>query len=201
MVSQDTLRSTPWFLATSAVLLLAIAFNLYAIRLNPKETIDFDKYSYFGSDFPPTIIPLSEHPYDSTLRFDDTVFYAPNSTVEWDSTFPSTSGFVRLGPKRHLYGISMFHQLHCLQQFSNAIAKRPTRQTEWDHVSHCMNYVRQMVLCASNLRLEPLKESPQGLKVDGLGLKHTCRDWTRLWDLAEENYKGWTKEERQDDDS
>lgn len=196
MAASSPLHSTPWFIATSGVLLIAILFNLYIIRLDRKESIYFDKYTYLGTDFPKTLVPLSEHPYDSYLRFDDTVYYAPNASSEWDSTFPSTDGFVRLGPDHHLYGISMFHQLHCLQQFSAAVAKRPTMQMQWDHISHCMNYVRQAVLCAANTRLEPLKESPEGLKVDGLGLDHKCRDWTRLWEAAEENYKTWRPEDR-----
>lgn len=151
--------------------------------------------AYLGTDFPKTIIPLSEHLYDSYLRVDDTIHYAANDSGEWYSSFPSTLGFVRLGPKHRLYGISMFHQLHCLQHFTTAIVTRPTTKLEWDHISHCMNYMRQMVLCASNTRLEPLKESPEGLKVDGLGLEHRCRDWTRLWEIAEENHKMWRLED------
>ncbi|PSR79917.1 hypothetical protein PHLCEN_2v6818 [Hermanssonia centrifuga] len=65
--------------------------------------------------------------------------------------------------------------------------------TEWEkwHTQHCLNYVRQMILCESNLRLEQVKDSPVGLKADGLGLEHTCRDWSILYDIAEENSKHW----------
>lgn len=50
-----------------------------------------------------------------------------------------------------------------------------------------------MMLCAANVRLEPVKDSSVlGMdRVDGLGLTHRCRDWTKLRTLLEENYKNW----------
>jgi len=53
---------------------------------------------YQEFDFPPSIIPLSEHPYNAHLTVEDSVYYAPNATAEWHTLFPSGDGFVRLGP-------------------------------------------------------------------------------------------------------
>lgn len=52
-----------------------------------------------------------------------------------------------------------------------------------------------MFLCAANVRLEPFRFDPQvgQDKVDGLGLEHTCRDWSTLRGIVEENYGGWPK--------
>jgi hypothetical protein len=53
-----------------------------------------------------------------------------------------------------------------------------------------------MLLCASNVKLEPFKpDSEAGSdKVDGLNLEHKCRDWSVLREIAEKNYDGWPEE-------
>lgn len=127
---------------------------------------------------------------------EDTVHYHPNVSEEWASLFPAGSGgFVRLGPKGRLFGVSMFHQLHCLDKMRRAVVDIPP--TEWEvwHTQHCLNYVRQMLLCAASVRLEPVKEGhgpgEEALKVDGLGLEHQCRDWTMLRREVEKNFERW----------
>lgn len=142
-------------------------------------------------DFPQSLIPLSEHPYNARLTIEDTVHYQYNDTEEWQSIFPPGGGFVRLGPEHRMFGISMFHQLHCLDKMRRAILKEPPTAWEKSHTQHCLNYVRQMILCASNLRLEDVKESPRGIKADGLGLEHECRDWSLPYVMATENHRDW----------
>jgi hypothetical protein len=51
-----------------------------------------------------------------------------------------------------------------------------------------------MLLCAASNRLEPVKNVTEGLKVDGLGLEHTCRDWSVLRGIAEENFAEWPED-------
>jgi hypothetical protein len=51
-----------------------------------------------------------------------------------------------------------------------------------------------MLLCAANVRLEPFRPSPRPPgpdAVNGLGLQHTCRDWSQVRRLVEENYDLW----------
>ena len=122
--------------------------------------------------------------------------YQPNVSAEWASLFPAGSGgFVRLGPHNRLFGVSMFHQLHCLDKMRRAVVRPPDSEWESWHTQHCLNYVRQMLLCAANVRVEPVKETPEAeeesLKVDGLGLEHRCRDWTILRTEAEANFLRW----------
>ena len=140
------------------------------------------------------------HPRDAALVIEDTVHYEPNASAEWHSIFPRGSGgFVRLGPRNRLFGVSMFHQLHCLDKMRRAVVSAPSSEWESWHTQHCLNYVRQMLLCAANTRLEPVKEGrgsggEEGLKVDGLGLEHQCRDWTLLREKAEENFRRWPED-------
>ncbi|KAJ2975103.1 hypothetical protein NUW54_g11784 [Trametes sanguinea] len=162
--------------------------------------VDGDHNTFELSILPPSS-SLSQHPRDSALTIEDSVHYLPNNSAEWSSTFPiGSSGFVRLGPRGRLFGVSMFHQLHCLDKMRRAVVEPPPSEWESWHTQHCLNYVRQMLLCAANVRLEPVKEieshagGKKEAKVDGLGLEHQCRDWSVLRKAAEENYLHWPKE-------
>ena len=155
--------------------------------------------AFLETDYPPSLIPLSRHPRDAAIVVEDTVHYHPNASSEWASLFPvGSGGFVRLGPRARLFGVSMFHQLHCLDKLRRAVVHVPPTEWETWHTQHCLNYVRQMLLCAASVRLEPVKGDPgagdEGLKVDGLGLEHQCRDWSILRTEAERNYLQWPED-------
>lgn len=90
----------------------------------------------------------------------------------------------------------MFHTLHCLDRIRRAIvAPPPTGASESEtrarhHIHHCFNYVRQMVLCAANTRLNPTNHMhPSGRPAsDGIGLAYQCRDWDAVYEAFEANY-------------
>jgi hypothetical protein len=101
-------------------------------------------------------------------------------TSQWYTTDTASGGFIRLGPPRRAFAISMFHQLHCITAFQRALqgkflteegmlhymdqgmteseAKKhatihdPT--ADYGHVHHCVNYLRQAFLCAADDTLE-----------------------------------------------
>ncbi|KAI9060766.1 hypothetical protein FKP32DRAFT_1595089 [Trametes sanguinea] len=194
-----------YYVLSGLALALGLWLNLKARQYATKayDTVEWHPgdFSYLEEDFPPSLIPLSQHPRDSALTIEDSVHYHPNNSAEWASTFPAGSGgFVRLGPRGRLFGVSMFHQLHCLDKMRRAVLAPPPSEWESWHTQHCLNYVRQMLLCAANVRLEPVKEvearagGKKEAKVDGLGLEHQCRDWSVLRRAAEENYLHWPKE-------
>ncbi len=163
------------------------------------ETHVASQSAFLEADYPPSLVPLSKHPRDAALVIEDTVHYHPNASAEWHSLFPAgTGGFVKLGPQNRLFGVSMFHQLHCLDKMRRAVVSVPSSEWESWHTQHCLNYVRQMLLCAANMRLEPVimekGKGKEGLKVDGLGLEHRCRDWSVLRRAVEKNYERWRNE-------
>lgn len=71
-----------------------------------------------------------------------------------------------------IYDISMQHQLHCLTatrtqlltiEFAIKHGTTDTRKAPLDHgmlhIGHCLEYLRQGILCAADLTLEPLTEA------------------------------------------
>jgi hypothetical protein len=81
----------------------------------------------------------------------------------------------------------MFHQLRCLNVLRVAFINGPDA-----HTGHCLNFLRQAVLCASDITLDPLIVNPDGTmtSTDGVGATHMCRDWTQVWAYVMENQEG-----------
>ncbi|KAJ7707397.1 hypothetical protein B0H17DRAFT_1125209 [Mycena rosella] len=169
-----------------AGLLLSISLNIsaiYVFRRQPAPCarpgpVDDSRFSYKGDDYPHEL-PLYIPPV--ALAIEDSERYGLsdlNAYADWRTTdlFPRSNGFVKLG----LEGIAMFHQMHCLQRIRSALVQGDPGH----HTRHCLNLLRQTVLCASDTTLDPLN-SAKG--TDGLGIVHVCRDWQKVYDFVEEN--------------
>ncbi|EJD48815.1 hypothetical protein AURDEDRAFT_60489, partial [Auricularia subglabra TFB-10046 SS5] len=124
---------------------------------------------------------------------EDSVHYDLETSVgrsEWNSTLPGGNGVVYLGPHRRPFTVAMFHQLRCLQIIgAEIITRRNTDQTETPTAvaRHCMTYLRQMVLCRADVRLESVR-SPFGPRATTSAITHVCNDWTAVYAEAEQNY-------------
>lgn len=57
------------------------------------------------------------------------------------------------------------------------------------HLNHCFDYLRQAVMCAGDMTLEPAVEYKEiGRKgVAGWGVEHRCRNFQAMKDFAEEH--------------
>ena len=61
------------------------------------------------------------------------------------------------------------------------------------HATHCLNYLRQNILCAADLTLEStyvrtFADGSQHLGVSGDGAVHDCKNWVEVREILEENY-------------
>jgi len=98
------------------------------------------------------------------MLFEDTQRYSldtPEGNAEWDVLLPRGEGTVHIDSQP--YTLSMFHQLECLDIIRKAtvnVARNatPSRPHPDGLERHCMNYLREMVLCRSDIRLEYVKE-------------------------------------------
>ena len=66
-------------------------------------------------------------------------------------------------------------------------------QVHVSHAAHCLNYLRQTILCASDLTLEPELVLGSLDVGSGLGAMHICRDWSRVHDFVEQNSRDYKK--------
>lgn len=135
----------------------------------------------------------------------------PAALPRWLASLPRQLGYVRLGPRRRIFALSMSHAAHCVYLFARAIADgglaaAPTGT--WTgkgegapseaHLQHCMNYVRQHVLCEADTTLEEpgwVESAEAGawgtVGAAGVQRERACRDWRVVYDAVEEDYQRW----------
>lgn len=85
-------------------------------------------------------------------------------------------------PHPAVYTVTLFHQLKCLdiirQKFATTTDGSPAL------VQHCLNYLRQIILCYPNLRLEPaINAAGNAMR----GYDTVCRDWSVIYEEAARN--------------
>lgn len=137
------------------------------------------------------------------LVFEDSVHYGlhtPVSDAEWSSLAPD-GGLVYLGDEHQVFGISMFHELRCLNVIRQGIVQtldgNVTISTQL--VQHCFNYIRQMILCRSNTMLTGFVQSSDADTPHSFVGIQQCNDWTEIYKEVERNqdeHQRWITRER-----
>lgn len=139
--------------------------------------------------------PLPLINYTFTNNTADFPIHGPNASTAWSRVYPNGFGFVRLGAGRRILCVSMFHQLHCIEKMRRALDDPDDPVATIPHLQHCMNYIRQMVLCGADLTLEPedYDEANRRNEATGVGVTHSCRDWSVVYDTVNENFARWSE--------
>ncbi|KAF3905774.1 hypothetical protein AA313_de0203935 [Arthrobotrys entomopaga] len=82
------------------------------------------------------------------------------------------------------FAVSSFHQLHCLHMVVKSyFSALGSHDHDVVHTKHCLEYLRNSIVCAADSALEPWKTDLNG--VDGFGNTHMCRDFEGLFGWAE----------------
>ncbi|POS81183.1 hypothetical protein DHEL01_v200394 [Diaporthe helianthi] len=160
----------------------------------------------FVPDFP----PLKEVKFDFPTDYEDT---SVKGDKLWDELMPIGSGFVRVPfPRRfdmpaskaieddpeeaEIYSLSALHQLHCLGVIRDVVKKYEkhdkSRFAGSGHEYHCIDYIRQSIMCSADTTLDFAELQPDGRRkgFSGANSTHQCRDWDALTSWAVENRAG-----------
>ncbi|KJA18985.1 hypothetical protein HYPSUDRAFT_144239, partial [Hypholoma sublateritium FD-334 SS-4] len=146
-----------------------------------------------GNDYPRTWAIGKEvqeqvlTPFESSVHFN---FRAEMANATWDSQFPR-NGLIRLGAHQEIFSISMFHQLRCISLIRSDIFQLHSSNytTAINPLSgHCLNYLRQMVLCRADIDLEhltlihiPITELQPN--------EHRCTNWKLIYQALLDNHR------------
>ena len=127
--------------------------------------------------------------FDSGLRYD------LNASHAWGALVPG-DGLVYLGSHREPFMVSMFHQLRCLDVMRDQLMK-PLAQRDEQPARHCMNYIREMILCRGDTNLDPYQYPSNIHPVEPHPVRR-CLDWNAVYRAVEDSqreYRAW-KERR-----
>ncbi|KAJ7039531.1 hypothetical protein C8F04DRAFT_293602 [Mycena alexandri] len=144
-----------------------------------------------ADDFP---LMLPGVPLGETVKMvvEESIHYSLDADARsaWYAAFPDGVGSVRLGPHHRTFFVSMYHELHCLQQFRDILVE-PNPNVAWGHLHHCLNYLRERALCQADLTLEPGDFTTRNFAQERVGATHVCRDWNAVISKVEENWADW----------
>ena len=158
------------------------------IRSHRRLPVPILSTAYIGDDCPlqwplPDAVPVYMYPED-THRY---ALSTPSGAAEWRALVPPSNGTVRLGPRGRAFTVAMFHQLQCLDVIRAAMASpvAPGDARRARLRDHCLDYMRQTVLCHAHTDLESVR-SDVGPKIADLTRSvYRCRDWRVLYDAMD----------------
>lgn len=89
-------------------------------------------------------------------------------------------------PELNLYGLEVFHQLHCLNRIRQSFHREYYFSNETErrfihHREHCLNHLRQSIMCSGDVSLDRWvydeQEHRRWVKTD---VPHICRNFNAL---------------------
>ncbi|KAF5309818.1 hypothetical protein D9619_010304 [Psilocybe cf. subviscida] len=116
----------------------------------------------------------------------------PDTDMEWSKLIPPGGHFVHLNNgtgdvKKHT--VAMLHQFKCLdairQQYSG-----PSNAPLSPLTLHCINYLRQSILCNLDIGLE---SATNKWGTVAKSAEYVCRDWSELYNAVEYNQKSFSQ--------
>lgn len=136
---------------------------------------------------------IGHQEYVATRIIRASVHYAPGSK-DWDTLLPSGGHLINIKNEEGFvsqHTVAMFHQLRCLDILQKEYMDF-TRTSLSMLAGHCLNYLREMVLCQLDITAEA-----QILQTSLEGHDKLCRDWSVVYEEAERNYVSITNTKRE----
>ncbi|KAH9915554.1 uncharacterized protein BXZ73DRAFT_92588 [Epithele typhae] len=167
-------------------------------RAASKRSPPLSHYTFVDEDLPPLMpVPAAERavlllPEDSQ-RYP---LWAPQATQEWMFTATAGDGNVHFGANRRMLVVAESHMLHCLRSVRTALAQDAPPSAgghQMGHLAHCVNFIRQSVLCSADATLEPPDAFARNYTREPAGNgAHVCKDFDAFYGEMKGNYLAWT---------
>ncbi|KAJ7699278.1 hypothetical protein B0H17DRAFT_926522 [Mycena rosella] len=167
-----------------------------SLTLQLTSSLDLTNYSYIGRDYPLQypMMPLD----DVAMTLHESVHFSlnasdPVTTEEWVlySSIPKGVGRTRLGPQQRVFVLTVSHQMHCLRRIHVAFLNREDTLASRGHIHHCLNYLRQTLLCEAADTLERGDFMARDYSLERVGDTLVCKDWEKAFEVFDEKYSEW----------
>ena len=159
--------------------------------------------SYLGDDYP-LHYPMGDLEDPVAMTLHESVHFTLNASdpviaAEWESLASHPDGFgrTRLGPNHRLFVMTFYHQLHCIWKFQQALVDRSDPTASQHHVQHCLNYLRQTLLCDAAESVEEGNFMDKDFDQDRIGDTLVCQDWEKVYSVLDSAYAEWAQWSKQ----
>ncbi|KIJ53316.1 hypothetical protein M422DRAFT_775895 [Sphaerobolus stellatus SS14] len=147
-------------------------------------------YTYLDDDIPPLLPMQFDKPVQMVLE--ESIHYSledPEADKEWLYNSPHGAGsYPAVAHGYDSIFIALFHQLHCLRLFRSDMVKK---EGHLGHSQHCLNYLREAILCEADTTLEPGNFMTSNAIRDQNGIIKVCRDWRILYEEMQVTWVDW----------
>ncbi|KAI0439564.1 hypothetical protein F4803DRAFT_33930 [Xylaria telfairii] len=193
---RSRLVSYLWLFDTALLLFIAGLLLVFVLRDGRKEPqasswqVGGD-YSGTGPEFSTQVVK-----WEADMSFvpkNTTEFFSDETLGRWKTLMPVGTG---RGPTGESFSTtSMTHQLHCLFMMGRIYAGVTAGTTDslpsdyHAHFLHCIDYLRQAVMCSADMALElhdPSDTDDLGPQDGGWNGHHVCKDYTQVLGYLEE---------------
>ncbi|KAH8881481.1 hypothetical protein GQ53DRAFT_788029 [Thozetella sp. PMI_491] len=184
------------FLLLVIVSLLVLLRNDWAARTFPKSSFQVGgDFTGAGPQFETKIVKFDQN--NAFIPTDPHKWFNNETLNTWAGLLPASTGWGK--PGEVFSATSMTHQLHCLFMMGRIFSAMLMNQTEtlpshflpndWEwHFMHCIDYMRQSVMCSADVTLEPHQpDEPQdtGPLDGGWNGRHVCKNYGQVIDYLE----------------
>ncbi|OBZ73321.1 hypothetical protein A0H81_06834 [Grifola frondosa] len=169
------------------IVFLSVAIILLALNTTSKVAIFVVWLQGRTSEHTADAIWMVERP-PVLFEFDSYSHYQAQSAAEWSALVPG-DGIVYLGPHHQPFIVAMFHQLRCLDIVRNQLAT-PVELRELETARHCINYLREMILCRGDTFLDPYQYAHKIAALDPHPIRR-CLDWRAVYTAVEVNQEAY----------
>ncbi|KAK6535731.1 hypothetical protein TWF694_002180 [Orbilia ellipsospora] len=148
--------------------------------------------------------------FDSGLNYGKTIYQGPpakKNNDAWTALF--IHGLTRISaaeaapmqnktlpipddPENYITSLAVFHQLHCLNAIRMALwnatlIRGEEDETNMRHLDHCVDMIRQAIMCHSDISPFVWGRDPRDGKAKGISsVTHTCRDFEAIQKWAQD---------------
>ncbi|RDW58868.1 hypothetical protein BP6252_13344 [Coleophoma cylindrospora] len=185
-----------WWLYTTALLIALISLELviwHDIRAGMQDCPQQagGDYTNKGPIFTTEVTQWKANP--DFVPLNATSFLDPRIQAKWETLYPPGAAFVGGPGSDDIYNsTSVTHQLHCVyimgKIFSAVLTKSPNIPEPDDYEAYfltCVDYIRQSVMCAGDVAIEPRGENGRPGTVNhenSFHGHHVCKDYGQVKD-------------------